>query len=230
MFGFIKNIYDKVDNPGFPKEDLCGVFFWKGKAYSTNNHIIGRIVTKKAFPTDELLFWSYCKDESHEKKQSLPKINALKNLPENFVESLDTVFDSYTENYFFVKRDTLLSAIPKQFKSDAIKAKTFVHIKIEKINLKFLFFNKKGKILANAEIPILTANGKTTRIMHGSSFSVNLLYLFRITFHSFFGCDIIGFKLKGDNYLHPVIIFNKHNGLERPRIHWSIAQTILKIK
>lgn len=229
-FEFMKDIYDRVDNPEFEKEELCGVFFYKGSAYCTNNHIIGRITSKKMFSSDELLFWSYCENETHQTRNYLPKINALRNFKTNFANNLDIIFAPYAENYFFIRRETLLSAIPKQFKTDPARSKVFAHVKIKGVSLHFLFFNKKCEVLDSSEVPMFIADGRIPRITHGCSFSMNLLYLYKIATHSFFDCDIIGFKLKEGDHLQPVIIFNKHNSLDRPQIYWSIAQTLLKIK
>jgi hypothetical protein len=233
-FEFMKDIFGKVDHPGFSKQDLCGVFFYKNRAYSTNNHIIGRISTKQGFPSEELLFWSYCQNAHEVLNDSKLKLSvsskAINMFRSNFSEDLDKIFDSYTENYFFIRRTDILSSMPTLYKTDAAKSKVFVHAKIDKINLKFIFLDKKGKRLDNSEVQLLTTAGKTTRISYDCSFSVNLLYLYKVIFHSFCDCDIIGFKLKEDNYQHPIIVFNKHNSLNRPQIHWSIAQTLLKIK
>jgi hypothetical protein len=228
-FEFMKEIYNKVDAED-SAEELCGVFFYEGKAYTTNNHIIGRLSDSKGFPTKELLFWSYYKDTHIKERWPKLKLKAMDTFRENFADNLDKIFDSYADNYFFVKKEDVISILSEHCKTDGQKARTFVHIRIEKIFLKFSFFNKRGKVLATAMIPLLTNYNKTSRIMHGCSFSVNVLYLFKVTFHSFLNCDIIGFKLKEDDYQHPIIVFNKHNSLDRPKIHWSIAQTLLKIK
>lgn len=229
-FEFMKGIFDKVDSPGLEKEELCGVFFFKGKAYSTNNHIIGRVSDNKGYPVQELLFWSYYKNDSRV-KGAWPelKLKALRNFRKNYVENLDRLFDSYSENYFFVKREDILGIL-SIFKTDSKKSKAFAHVKVHGMFLKFSFIDKYGKSLGNAEIPISANHGKTTRLVAGCSFSVNVLYLFKVTYHSFLNCDIMGFKLKGDGFSHPIIIFNKHKGLDRPMIHWSIAQTLLKAK
>jgi hypothetical protein len=229
-FKFIKDIFNKVDKED-SVEELCGVFFYEGKAYTTNNHIIGRLSDNKGFPTDELLFFSYYKDMDMTKREwPKLKLKALSTFKENFIENIDYIFDSYTSNYFFVRKEDLLSILYDNCKNNSQRARTFVHIKIDKIFLNFSFFNRRGKVTAKSRLEIITNYDKTTRIIHGSSFSVNVLYLFQVVLQSFFDCDIIGFKLKGDDCNHPIIVFNKHNSLYRPAIHWSIAQTIIKIK
>ncbi len=217
---FVKDIFDKVDDPGFTRDELCGVFFYKGNAYCTNNHVICRIKDKKGVYVDDLLFWSYSQD--------ITSIHVSKDIfRTNFVKHLDSIFDSYAENYFFIKRKLLLESIPHELRTDSAKTKTSVCIKLEENLLKLFFINKKRKVVSTTSIPILTFRGKNLRIVEGATFTVNLLYLFKVTSLSLNECDIIGFKLK-NNCTHPIIIFNKSSN--RPDISWSIAQIVLKIK
>lgn len=228
-FKFMKDIYNKVDEED-TMEELCGVFFYEGSAYTTNNHIMGRLSSRRCFPTNELLFWSYYKDTDIVKSEwPKLKLRAISTFKENFVDNINYIFDSHANNYFFIKRTDILAILSHHCKTNDQKIRTFVHVKIDKLSLNFSFFNKRGKILSSSNIELITSYDKIPQIIDGSSFSVNVLYLFRVTLHSFFDCDIIGFKLK-DNCIHPIIVFNKRDSLDRPKIHWSIAQTLIKIE
>jgi hypothetical protein len=113
------------------------------------------------------------------------------------------------------------------FRTDPAKARISLCIKVGIDFLDLFFIDKKSKVLCHDRIPLLTFRGKSLRIKEGSSFTVNLLYLFKVTSISLSECDIIGFKLK-DDYTHPVIVFNKSS--YRPEISWSIAQILVKTK
>jgi hypothetical protein len=250
-FSFIKKLYSKIPGSGFqkaiegqssPEIDACGVFFYQKYAYSTNNHIIGRILIDDNMPVeDEPLFWSYNKDDDNITRFDEDKflLNAKNYCAPNtilsmifnqyFLNNLDLFFNKSTDNIVYIRKNDLLSVIDKYYTArDNKKNKVLVSIatNMDTVSLNFAPVKPSVWNIPHKDtIPIFASPSTAGRVKtDGKPCSVNVLYIYEILKNSFQEYDTICLKYNSDEKV-PVIISAKNLYMEKPCIFWAVAQS-----
>jgi hypothetical protein len=243
-FRFMKKIYDRIQGSGFDQIDLCGVLLNDKYAYSSNNHIIGRVTISDGFPLQDPVFWSYIAEES----ENINRINTEKFMlnigkytgnqqilseliKTNFTIKVNYFFSRYTENCFFLNRREIMDYIHGEYGSQAKKAKIMLNIsaKYDDVFIHSKPIKKSTSVFESRTTTKMFCsplNHTKIRVEEGSFCAINALYLYEILENSLYHYDIIGIKFR-PNLDCPVIIFGQDKKGEKPEIFWAIAQTIL---
>ncbi|MCX8074129.1 MAG: hypothetical protein N2749_00895 [Clostridia bacterium] len=241
-FSFMKKIYSKVKGSGFEDIDLCGVMFHEKYAYTTNNHIIGRITINDNLPLTTPVFWLYTEEEN----QNINEFNAEKFLlnigkytksqsvlaelmKNNFPMKINYFFNRYTENCFFFNRIELIDFIVNQYDSQAKRAKIVMNISTDYDNILIHCKPIKKSISVKESLislkmfcsPIYQTKIRTEK---NSMCSINAFYVYEILTNSLNCYDIVGIKFRTDANC-PVILFGQDKNNNKPEIFWAIAQT-----
>jgi hypothetical protein len=249
-FNFMKKVYSKIPGSGFvkgiegmdsPEIDVCGVFFFKEYAYTTNNHIIGRIRVDDNMPLDEPIFWSYNKSSENVVKAIADKflLNVrgycspspiIYNIFNNFfIDNLDVFFNRFSSNVAYIRKNDLLSLIDTHYaERDTKKMKVLVSMNIgpEKLNLQFNPLRPSVRNVSFEDsinlftMPSRAGNVKTD----GGTCTMNLFYLYELLSNSFDEYEVVGIKYKADDKV-PIVIFGKNRHSEKPNIYWAVAQS-----
>jgi hypothetical protein len=246
----MKRVYSKIPGSGFvkgiagqesPEIDVCGVFFFKEYAYTTNNHVIGRMRIDDNMPIDEPIFWSYNRDSENVVRFIADKflLNVRSYCTPNpilytifndfFIDNLEAFFNRYASNVIYIRKDDLLSIIDAHYEErDAKKTKILVSMQADASKL-YLNFNPIKPSVRNqpfeSSIDLFTMPSRAGSVKtDGSICTVNLFYLYELLKNSFEEYNVVGIKYKNDDKV-PVVIFGKNGRAGKPEINWAVAQS-----
>jgi hypothetical protein len=244
-FSFMKDIYNKMDGSGFINNgevvDLCGTFFYEEYAYTTNGHIVGRVLVDDNSPIYEPMFWGYNTQEADQasglkfllnyKNYCVPNDKAINVFNENFIRNLHKFFNKETTTSIFIRKNDLFDYMDSVYgKKEVTKMQTYVTMQVlPSYQLQLDFAPLKitpRRQPRSTEIPLYISprDKGNLRADNRDSCTISVYYLHYILKHTMKDYDVIGIKYSSSPY-SPVIVYAKNNNdKSKTNVYWAISQ------